>query len=117
MDEKQAWKREERLWLEGPAAYAALVSDHCLMAFPEPVGILKGAAIIESVRGAPRWTSVRMTRRSVGSPDDGVVVLAYLAVAERGESDPYVAYCTSTWRPELDQWRLIQHQQTPEPMP
>lgn len=115
MDEQQVWTLEERLWLEGEPAYGELVSGECLMAFPAPVGILKGVEITESLRGAPRWSSVRMNQRAVARPDNGVMVLAYLALAEREGAGPYVAYCTSTWRAREDRWRLIQHQQSPEP--
>ena len=55
----------------------------------------------------------RGTERSVARPQDGLIVVAYKAHAERDGSPPYQAYCTSTYRRlEHEDWRVVQHQQT-----
>lgn len=112
MNDDQVWKSEERLWLEGAAAYEDLLHPECVMAFSPPVGIMQGIKIAESIRHAPRWKSVTMTRRSV-CRSKGVIVLAYHARGERDTGDPYLAYCTSTYVQREDGWQIVQHQQTP----
>jgi hypothetical protein len=71
--------------------------------------VFAGPAIAESLKGAPRWRSVRMTERRTARPSGEVTVLAYRARAEREGQAPYDASCTSTW---VD-GKLVQHQQTP----
>ncbi|MEY9718681.1 hypothetical protein ABIA22_001171 [Sinorhizobium fredii] len=57
MDEREAWERERRLWLEGAGLYQQLLDSECLMAFA-PVGILAGVEIIRALDGMPRWLDV-----------------------------------------------------------
>ena len=114
MTDDEAWRIEERLWLEGVSVYEQLLDPQCLMAFAAPVGIMHGAAAISrSLQGAPRWTRIVMSQRNVGRPDAETVVLGYQAAAERESSGEYRAYCTSTYRRRGQEHRLIQHQQTP----
>jgi hypothetical protein len=112
MDEREAWERERRLWLEGAGAYQQLLDDESLMAFA-PVGILGGVEIIRALDGAPRWLDVETTERRSARPNDSVLVLAYRADARRDSDHPYAAYCTSTYARTGKAWRLVQHQQTP----
>ncbi|ACP25783.1 hypothetical protein NGR_c20200 [Sinorhizobium fredii NGR234] len=112
MDDREAWDRERRLWLEGAGVYQQLLDDECLMAFA-PVGILSGAEIIRALDGAPRWLDVEMTEQRSARPNDSVLVLAYRADARRDPDVSYAAYCTSTYARTGEDWRLIQHQQTP----
>jgi hypothetical protein len=113
MQEPTIWKLEQDLWTGGAARFSAELDDGCLVALPPPVGILAGRpAIVESIAGAPRWTSVAMTEREMARPDDGLVVLAYRAEAHRGD-DVYRAYCSSSYHRGARGWRLVQHQQTP----
>lgn len=112
MNDQDAWSWERRLWLEGADAYEALLHGDCVMAFPAPVGLLKGADIVRSLENAPRWDSVSMDE-TVARTAEGTVVLGYRAEGRRGMDTPYRAYCTSTYRLCDGQWRLIQHQQTP----
>ncbi len=113
MDDARAWEAEERLWLEGAEAYADLLHPACVMAFVPPVGILRGEEIGRSLEGAPRWEAVAMTERTLARPDEGTSVLGYRARGRRAGSEPYEAFCTSTWRRGADGWRIVQHQQTP----
>ncbi len=114
MNEDDAWTMEERLWCEGESAYRDLVHPDCTIVFLAPVGILRGSAITQSIRQSPRWDWVRMTERSFAQPSDNVMVLAYRALARRRESGAYHAYCTSTYFACENDWRLVQHQQTPD---
>jgi len=113
MNEDAAWSQEERFWLGSADDNEAVLSPECVMAFASPVGILRGAAIVESLRSAPRWASVDMSERVIGRPDQATLVLAYRAGGTREGADPYRAYCTSTYRRIGTEWLLVQHQQTP----
>ena len=99
---EKLWNNERRLWLEGVSVYHELL----------PVGIMQGDTIAESLQGVPRWTDVQMTEQSTSAGDD-TVVLAYRAEGHRENSDPYFAYCSSTYVRQENGWRIIQHQQTP----
>ncbi|WP_179209233.1 MULTISPECIES: DUF4440 domain-containing protein [Haematobacter] len=104
------WEQEESLWIGGRLAYMNHMAPGCLMAFPES-GLVQNDAILEAVDSAPRWRSVNMTGRRL-TESDSVVVLGYVASAERGGSS-YRAICTSVYRRDPEGWRLVQHQQTP----
>jgi hypothetical protein len=112
MDDDAVWMLEERLWREGAATMEAALDAEAVMVFASPVGILAGADIAHSMEGAPRWTDIRMTERVIGRPMPDVVVLAYRGEGRRGDADPYIAYCSSVWRRDDGNWRLVQHQQT-----
>ena len=112
MDDEIAWKTEQRLWLEGIAAYDELLDPACLMAFPG-MGVLDVPAIIEGLKGAPRWTEVKMSDRVVSRAGNAVIVLGYTAEGRLENENPYRCFCTSTYRAEGQGWKLVQHQQTP----
>ena len=105
---------ERRLWLEGIDTYQQLLSPGCIMAFPAPVGLLRGAAIRKSLEGVPRWSEVTMSETLIAYPDSNTAVQAYHAIAKRPGSKRYSAYCTSTYHNDGSGWRLVQHQQTPD---
>lgn len=111
MDDEIAWKSEQRLWLEGISAYEELLDPCCLMVFPR-MGVLDVSAVIEGLKGAPRWTDVKMSNRVVSRAGDAVVVLGYTAEGRREKGHPYRCFCTSTYRLEGRSWKLVQHQQT-----
>jgi hypothetical protein len=113
MEDEALWTGEQRLWLEGRAAYDALLDPAAVMAFAG-VGVLSGAAIARSLEGVPRWSGVDMEGRVLARPAPGLAVLAYRAEAMRPGEPPYRALCSSTWRRDGADWRLVQHQQTPE---
>lgn len=113
-DDDALWSLEERFWTGGEDHYARTLDAECVMAFPPPAGILAGGRrIAESLKGAPRWSSIAMSERHVSRPTSDVGILAYKARGERDGAAPYEAYCTSTYRRDGDGWRLVQHQQTP----
>jgi hypothetical protein len=113
MMDTEAWALERRLWLGGVEVYDALLGKDCVMAFPSPVGILKGDAITASLSGAPRWSSVMMSEKVVSRADADTLALGYRAEGRREGLSAYLAYCTSTYRRISGGWKLIQHQQTP----
>jgi len=105
------WSLERRLWIDGIEAYEELMTADCIMVFG-PVGILQGAEIVESLKQAPRWSDVAMTKRAEKTPAEGIAVLAYHARARRDGGDDYAALCTSTYVLKDGGWRIAQHQQT-----
>jgi len=112
-EEHDLWGLERSLWLGGPEVYERALDPACLAALPG-VGLLTAAAaILASVREAPRWDSVDMEERHLARPADDFAVLAYRARAQRADADPYDVWCTSTYRRVGAAWRLVQHQQTP----
>ncbi len=114
MDDGRVWSFEESLWTGDAENYRAKIDDECLMVLPAPPYVMSGGQAIEAVASTPRWSTVALTERQVARPREGLIVIAYRARAEREGVTPYEAHCTSVYRrlaPE--QWRVVQHQQTP----
>lgn len=85
MEEQAIWALEERFWLEGSSVYDDLLDPACHMAFPD-MGVMRAADVLDTLKHAPRWTSVEMTGRSVGRAGDTVIVLGYTADGRRDGS-------------------------------
>lgn len=111
MDDDSVWAAERRLWLEGAEAFEALLHPECLMAFPG-MGVMRAAEVMESLKQAPRFSSVEMTDQMIGRAGDAIV-LAYTAQGRREGAAPYRCHCTTTYTRAGDGLRLVQHQQTP----
>ena len=114
MDDERIWTFEESLWTADPAHYQESIDDECLMVLPEEPFVMSGQQAIKAVAATPRWSTVELTQRQVARPQEGLIVIAYHARAEREGITPYEAHCTSTYRRLAhEEWRVIQHQQTP----
>lgn len=114
MDDERIWGSEEGLWTGSAERYRASVDDQCLMVLPAPPFVMSGRQAIEAVANTPRWSKVELSERQVARPQEGLIVIAYKAKAEREGSAPYEAHCTSTYRRLAhEEWRVVQHQQTP----
>ncbi|MFL5283167.1 MAG: DUF4440 domain-containing protein [Rhodopila sp.] len=114
MDDRRIWRFEESLWTGDAEHYRASIDDQCLMVLPQPPFVMSGQQAIEAVAHTPRWSKVDLSERQVMRPQEGIIVVAYHARAEREGCTPYTAHCTSTYhRLAHEQWRVIQHQQTP----
>ena len=113
MSDEEMWALEERFWTAGEDHYRAALDPACVMAFPAPAGLMAGPAIVESLAGAPRWSSVKMADRQLARPNGQTIVLGYRAMGRREGAQPYEAYCTSSYCRAESAWKLIQHQQTP----
>jgi hypothetical protein len=112
-DQDAIWALEEGFWTAGADHYRAHMHPECLMALPDPVGVLAGPAILAGIEAAARWRRVRMSARRLARPASGALVLAYRAEAQRDGEAPYAALCTSVYVRRPEGWRLIQHHQTP----
>lgn len=114
MDDNRVWAFEEGLWTGDAAHYQELIDDECLMVLPADPFVMTGNQSVKAVSDTPRWSSVDISDRQISRPEDGLIVVAYKVEAHRDKADVYVAYCTSTYRRVAhENWRVIQHQQTP----
>ena len=114
MDDDRIWGSEEGLWTGDPENYRATIDAECLMVLPAKPFILTGRQAAEAVSRTPRWTTVALTDRQVARPQEGLIVIAYAARAEREGEQAYEANCTTVYRRlEHDKWQVVQHQQTP----
>ena len=114
MEDERVWKFEHSLWVGDAEHYRALIDDECLMVLPSAPFIMGGQQAVEVVARTPRWSTAELSDRRVSRPQEGLIVIAYKANAEREGVSPYEAHCTSTYRRlGHDDWRVIQHQQMP----
>lgn len=116
MDDDRIWHFEEKLWLGGAEVYRALIDQECVMALPAQPYVFTADAAIEAVAHTPRWASVAFTERKVQRPEEGLIVIAYKADAERG-GERYQAYCTTSMRRRgHEDWLVVQHSQLVPPV-
>ena len=114
MDDQRVWAFEESLWTADAERYRASIDDEALMVLPKPPFVMSGPQAIDAVAATPRWSHVELSERRVARPQEGLIVVAYLARASNGGADGYEAHCTSTYRRlGHEEWRVVQHQQTP----
>jgi hypothetical protein len=113
MTDGEFWEAERQLWLGGVETFRRWMPTHSLMAFPEPVGVLTGTAVIENISPGPRWETIGFAEPELRRTGTIATVLAYRAEATRPGGLPYRAICTSTYVQDAGTWWLIQHQQTP----
>ena len=114
MDDERVWGFEESLWTATPEHYRESIDPECVMALPIEPHLFTGEAAMEAVIHTPRWTKVALTRRQVSRPQEGLIVISYQADAEREGAQPYVAFCTSTYRwLAHGVWKVVQHSQVP----
>jgi hypothetical protein len=122
MDDNRIWAFEESLWTASPEHYRKSIDDACLMVLPAHPFVFTGAQSVEAVSNTPRWDRVSLSDRHVARPQEGLIVIAYKAEAQRSDQR-YTAWCTSVYRhlPDAtgerteDRWQVVQHQQTVMP--
>lgn len=113
MDDARVWGSEEGLWTGGPDNYRAVIDPECLMVLPDKPYVFTGEDAVADVSRTPLWTKVVFGDQQVSRPQEGLIVIAYSVRATR-DAQVYDAYCTTTYRRlEHDDWRVVQHQQTP----
>ena len=114
MTDAEFWQIERELWLGGPEVFRRWVARECLMVFPDPVGILTGPTVVESIAPGPRWQTVTFLVTALRRLGGDVAVLAYRVEAGRPAGATYRAFCSTTYVQQAGDWWLMQHQQTPE---
>lgn len=114
MEDARIWEFERELWVGDAALYEEAIDDQCLMVMPAPPFVLTGQQAIEAVKDTPRWSQVEFSEQQVARPQEGLIVVAYKVRAAKGEGGTYECHATSTYRRlGHEQWRVVQHQQTP----
>lgn len=114
MDDARIWAFEESLWTGDAEHYRESIDEACVMVLPAPPYAFDAEQAIAAVSDTPRWSSVTFSDTQVSRPQEGLIVIAYKATAERDGADGYEAHCTSTYRRIAhEEWRVVQHQQTP----
>jgi len=114
MEDSRVWAFEESLWTGDADHYRQSIDDDCRMVLPAHPYVFDGEAAIAAVSATPRWTEVALSETSIARPEEGLIVVAYKAEASKPDAAPYVAWCTSTYRRlGHEEWRVVQHQQTP----
>ena len=114
MDDDRVWSFEKSLWTGDTEHYRHLIDDECVMVVPTPPFVLKGSDAINAVADTPRWDEVDISEGLIVRPQEGLIVVAYTANARKEGGSGYEAHCTSTYRRlGHDEWRVVQHQQTP----
>ena len=113
MNDRELWDLELQFWVGSSLQIVRAIDRDCVVVLPEPVGMLTGLDLLENIDRFPRWRAVSMTRQVIRRPTDGIAILGYAVSAEDAGRPPHLALCTSTYRPGLGIWKLIQHQRTP----
>jgi hypothetical protein len=114
MDDARVWSFEKSLWTGDADHYRELIDQECVMVVPTPPFVLQGNDAIEAVAHTPRWDVVELSEGHIVRPQEGLIVVAYHAQASRDGGETYEANCTSTYRRlSHEEWRVVQHQQTP----
>ncbi|MGB7405446.1 MAG: nuclear transport factor 2 family protein [Pacificimonas sp.] len=109
------WNIEQDLWTGDASTYRRFVADDCLMVLPEQPHLMTGKDAIDAVANTPRWEAADLDDRKEHALADGLVVIGYRAKAKR-DDERYTAWCTSVHHRTQDGWRVVQHQQTVEPV-
>ncbi len=106
------WNDEETIWTGSVGEAVRRLDRACVMVAPPPAGIMGYRAILGAFDSAPRWQHVAMSdRREVAT--DELTILAYHVTARRAGAEDYHALVSSTWLQRGEDWKLVQHQQTP----
>lgn len=114
MDDERIWAFEKSLWTGDAAHYRESIDEHAVMVVPTEPYVLTGAEAAQAVAATPRWSDVRFECTRVERPEEGLIVIGYEAHAEKEGDERYRAWCTTTYRRLAhEQWRVVQHQQTP----
>nr|WP_295374823.1 DUF4440 domain-containing protein [uncultured Sphingosinicella sp.] len=114
MEDQRVWAFEESLWTASAEHYQEAIDQGCLMVVPAPPYVLEGQQAIDAVKDTPRWSKVAFSEQKVSRPEEGLIVIAYKAEAQKEGASPYTAHCTSVYRRlGHDDWKVVQHQQTP----
>jgi hypothetical protein len=109
---------ERRGWeaLSGPTGagfYDELMADDGLMVFPGAV--MDKPTTVRAIAGAPPWATFEMYDVRVIEAGPDVALVTYRATGQRHGEAPYRAMFTTVYARREGIWRLVLHQQTPDP--
>lgn len=111
MAEGQLWQAERRLWLDRRTGLDDILAPTCMMALS--FGVFDRLGALDALDRAPRWASIIFAQQLLARPAHDLVVLGYVALAAGPGTLSYQCCCTSTYRNLDQQWKIVQHQQTP----
>ncbi len=114
MDDARVWAFEESLWTGDAEHYRELVDPEVVMALPVRAAPAPGRRRRPGRAVDPAVGPGRDRPRADLAPAGGADRDRLPRHRDARDGDPYVAWCTSTYRrlgPE--EWRVIQHSQTP----
>lgn len=115
MEDTRVWALETSLWTGGEAEYRKLIDEDCLAVVPAEPFLMTGPAVIRAAGEGTRWGAVEIEHGRIARPQEGLIVVAYHARASRPDHDGYAAWCTTTYRRRgHEDWKVVQHQQTPK---
>jgi hypothetical protein len=105
------WGLTERFWLAPAAERRALVDPGALLVLGGHPSFLAGEDLDANLGKEVPWTRVALDERRVVQPDPSLAILGYQVAADGEGIARYTALCTTSWRRDGRQWRLVQHQQ------
>ena len=104
---------EREFWTGDADFYRRNLSDHAVMVFPEPAGVMTRDQVLETIGSAPRWAEVQLEEPRVVTLTSETAILTYKATARReGDTTPYVALVSSVYVNGDGRWKLAFHQHT-----
>jgi hypothetical protein len=104
---------ERQFWKGDAGFYRQHLTDHAVMMFPEPAGVLTRDKILETITSAPRWNDVRIDHVRVVQLTPETALVIYKAAARRaGDAKDYIALASSVYVNQDGSWKLAFHQHT-----
>ncbi len=111
MDDNRVWSFEESLWRASDERYRERVDPECIMALSRAPHLFSGRDAVEAVSNTPEWDEVSFSDQTVSRPEEGLIVVGYRVMAEKGDTR-FSAACTSVYRRKgHEDWTVVQHAQ------
>jgi len=111
MNDDRVWRFEESLWRASEDHYHEQVDAECVMALSHAPYLYSGDDAVKAVSGTPEWESVSFSEKTISRPEEGLIVVGYRIIAEKGEKR-FKAACTSVYRRKAhEEWSVVQHSQ------
>ena len=108
--EKRGW--EALSGTEGAAFYDDLMTEHGMMVFPGLTLDKRGT--VRAIAGERPWDRYRLEEMRVAEAGD-TAVITYRATSQREGEAEYRARMSSVYARVDGRWRLVLHQQSPDP--
>jgi ketosteroid isomerase-like protein len=111
--EVRGWRALSTGPAEATAFYRDVLDEDVVMLLPGGL-VLRGADAVLPTLGTDPWRGFGLADPEVRSPAPDVALLTYVVTAHRG-GPTYEALVTSVYARRDGRWRLVLHQQTPDP--
>jgi uncharacterized protein YchJ len=110
--ERQGWTALTKGGDAAAAFYDAVLAKDVLMLLPGGIVLSDRTEVVAAMRGAS-WTGFELRPGVVQWLGPDAAVVAYEALARRGDDEEYHAWFNSTYVRQNGDWKLVVHQQTP----